>query len=164
MTEPPPTVLVVPSVPTVPVVPVAPIVTTQSVLMVDNNTYKTITTTNGVPYPVVTSTTYPVSYGVSEYDTQCYPIVHYSDNTHFISITEAVRTTGPTKSPLTGFARRQFSFAGASAGVTEIDIYNQPQTIFPYVLLNKALPVVTYTTGQTQTQTWSDGRTYSKLM
>jgi hypothetical protein len=162
----PPAIPVVPVDPVLPpvVIVIPPVITTQSVLMIDGINSKTITTTDGIVSPYITSTTYPITYAnavsYTTYSLYCNKVVSYSDNTNYISNTEQTKTQLADKLAIDGAKRKQYSFSG----VTETDIYNQPQTVFPYILRNNALPTVTYTTGQTQTQTWSDGRTYIKLM
>ena len=58
----------------------------------------------------------------------------YSDNTSYISSTEQTRTQLPNVTTISNALRPQYSFAD----VTVIDIYNQPQTIFPYIIHNNS--------------------------
>ena len=53
--------------------------------------------------------------------------------------------------------RYQYSFVD----VIEIDIYNQPQTLFPYIIKDNSAAVFAMAIGETVTQLWSDGKTYS---
>ena len=127
--------------------------------MVDG-TSKTITYTDGVPDATISSTTYPITYtNADNSQPTCNKVVSYSDNTSYISSTAQTRTTLSDLKTVSNINRKQYSFAG----VTEIDTFGQSQTLFPYIRINNSLPVVTYTTGQTQTQTWSDGRIYTKV-
>ena len=124
--------------------------------MVDGVTQKLITVTDGVSYPVISSTTYPITYKGSGHI--CRKVVFYSDNTSYISSTNQSCTELPIVTTISNIPRLQYSFEG----VTEIDIYNQPQTIFPYIIHNNSGAVFAIAIGETVTQLWSDGRTYSK--
>lgn len=89
----------------------------------------------------------------------CNKVVYYSDNTSYRSSTAQTRTRlANDLVTISNKDRAQYSFTG----VTEIDTFGQSQTAFPYIRINKSLPVVTYTTGQTQTETWSDDKTDTK--
>ena len=127
--------------------------------MVDGVTQKLITVTDGVSYPVISSTTYPITYKTGAAGHNCRKVVFYSDNTSYISLAKQTRTELPTVTTISNVPRLQFSFAD----VIEIDIYNQPHTIFPYIIKDNSdnSIFVTYV-GQIVTQLWSDGKTYSK--
>ena len=128
--------------------------------MVDGLTQKLITVTDGVSYPVISSTTYPITYtNANDANPTCRKVVFYSDNTSYISSTAQTRSTLSDLKTISNINRKQYSFVG----VTEIDIYNQPQTKFPYIIKDNSdnSIFVTYV-GQIVTQLWSDGKTYSK--
>ena len=128
--------------------------------MVDGVTQKLITVTDGVSYPVISSTTYPITYtNANDANPTCRKVVFYSDNTSYISSTAQTRSTLSDLKTISNINRKQYSFVG----VTEIDIYNQPQVKFPYIIKDNSdnSIFVTYV-GQIVTQLWSDGRTYSK--
>ena len=56
--------------------------------MVDGVTQKLITVTDGVSYPVISSTTYPITYtNANDANPTCRKVVFYSDNTSYISST-----------------------------------------------------------------------------
>ena len=127
-----------------------------------NSTQKLITVTDGVSYPVLSSTTYPISY-TSPFDNaepKCFRKEFYSDGTSYRSNTiQQTRTRVGAKATISNKVRYQYSFVD----VIEIDIYNQPQTLFPYIIKDNSdnsifVPYV----GQIVTQLWSDGKTYSK--
>ena len=149
MTEPPPPE----------VIPIhIPVITTFSILMVDGVTRKLITVTDGVSYPVLSSTTYPITYtNANDANPTCRKVVFYSDNTSYISSTAQTRSILSDLITISGIHRKQYSFVG----VTEIDIYNQSQDEFPYIIHNNSGAVFAMAIGQTVTQLWSDGRTYS---
>ena len=128
--------------------------------MIDGVSFKEFLTNDGVQYPVVSNTTYPITYistGTSTNTLDCFRIEYFSDGTQYTSITPQLKTQLSNKPTISGNTRRQYSVQN----VTEIDIYGQPQTIFPYIVYNNAGPTWAYGSGQTETQTWSDGRTYS---
>ena len=127
--------------------------------MVDGVTQKLITVTDGVSYPVISSTTYPITYTnyANDANPTCRKVVFYSDNTSYISSTAQTRSILSDLKTVSNINRKQYSFAG----VTEIDIYNQPQTKFPYIIHNDSSPVFAMAIGETVTQLWSDGKTYS---
>ena len=115
--------------------------------MVDGVTQKLITVTDGVSYPVISSTTYPITYtNANDANPTCRKVVFYSDNTSYISSTSQTRSILSDLKTISNINRKQYSFVG----VTEIDIYNQPQVKFPYIITNGS-----------NTQLWSDGRTYT---
>jgi len=150
VTEPPPPEVIPIHIPTI---------TTYYSLMVDGLTQKLITVTDGVSYPVISSTTYPITY--RDYDdtkATCNKVVFYSDNTSYRASTAQTRSTLSDLKTISNINRKQYSFVD----VTEIDIYNQPQTIFPYIIHNNSGAVFAIAIGETVTQLWSDGKTYSK--
>jgi hypothetical protein len=117
--------------------------------MVDGLTQKLITVTDGVSYPVISSTTYPITYtNADDANPTCHKVEFYSDNTSYISSTAQTRTRVGNFPVKPGVMRPIYIFVG----VTEIDIYNKPQKLFPYLITNDS-----------NTQLWSDGRTYSKI-
>ena len=127
--------------------------------MIDGMTDKQFITNDGVTTPYITSTTYPITYVNSDTSSPtCYKRVSYSDNTSYSPLSPQARTGLADLKTISNVNRKQYSFAG----VTEIDTFGQSQTKFPYIRINNSLPVVTYSSGQTQTQTWSDGRAYTK--
>ncbi len=128
-----------------------------------NNAFKTFTITDGVRSPTLLSVKYPISYvdaSPNNYIIECKKVVRYSDGSSYIAVTAQVKTRLADKLTINGSIKQQFSFAD----VDEQDTFGQHQIVFPYIVLNNALPVVVYTQGQTQVQTWSDGRTYSKFV
>ena len=128
--------------------------------MVDGVTQKLITVTDGVSYPVISSTTYPITYtNANDANPTCRKVVFYSDNTSYISSTAQTRSTLNDLKTISDINRKQYSFVG----VTEIDIYNQPQVKFPYIIKdNSDTSIFAIAIGQTVNELWSDGRTYSK--
>ena len=119
-----------------------------------------ITVTDGVSYPVISSTTYPISY-TSPFDNaepKCFRKEFYSDGTSYRSNTiTQTRTRVGYSLTISNKVRYQYSFVD----VTEIDIYNQAQTLFPYIIHNNSGAVFAMAIGQTVTQLWSDGKTFS---
>ena len=84
--------------------------------MVDGVTQKLITVTDGVSYPVIPSTTYPITYKNND-DARptCNKVVFYSDNTSYISITQQSRSKLQdiaTISTNIYLVRGQYSFVG----------------------------------------------------
>lgn len=124
----------------------------------------TIYTVAGQPFNAVTivSTSYPITYTntSTRYNTlACYKVESYSDGSVITATVSQLITFVGTKLTITGVERNQYTIQD----VTEIDIYGQTQTIFPYIIKDNAGPTWAYMSGQTETQTWSDGRDYAYL-
>jgi len=89
--------------------------------------------TDGVSYPVISSTAYPVYYSNgNDSNPTCRKVVFYSDNTSYRASTAQTRSTLGTLQTVSNINRKQYSFVG----VTEIDIYNQSHVRFPYIIHN----------------------------
>jgi hypothetical protein len=121
--------------------------------MIDG-TYKTITTTDGVESPYITSTTFVMTYSTktaesdpqSEYFLTGY--VSYSDNTTYSKT--LVKTILASVTNIAGKLQKQFSYTNFD-GSPYVEIFEgQSKTVFPYITSQTA-----------NSQTWSNGRTYT---
>lgn len=122
----------------------------------------TIYTVQGQPFDAVNivSTSYPITYTdtSTRFNTlACYKVESYSDGSVIKATVSQLITFIGIKQNIYGAERQQYTIQD----VTEIDQYGQEQTVFPYIIKDNSGATWAYMSGQTETQTWSDGRVYT---
>lgn len=143
----------------------------QNRLMVDNVSYKNIYINNNIESPVVNNYTYQIYYPtIAQNDSSTYHYCkawhHYSDNTKYLSTVKQTRTALTNATTMTGISKKQYKYTKIGGGdVVQVDKYNQPQSIFPYIDSDGSFFALI--PGGTINEFWIDGTSYkitSRLM